>query len=177
MSTHNISLAPTPNHHVKTCCHIAATLQIVAITLCAFAILYAIFSSIRCLCRRHIGSHNMPSPPELSGLDPALIATLPMYQYTRQGKGDEPAPDCTICLNDLDEGDAVRLLPVCMHLFHRDCIDLWLEKNNTCPVCRSRVIGGLEKDDEELSHWMPKDTNLIPMQALSPTTDAQLVPL
>ena len=35
---------------------------------------------------------------------------------------------------------------------------------------------GLE-EDEELSPWMPKDTSLIPLQALSPNTEGQLISL
>ena len=30
----------------------------------------------------------------------------------------------------------LRLLTVCYHVFHHDCIDLWLRSQSTCPVCR-----------------------------------------
>ncbi|KAF3341453.1 RING-H2 finger protein ATL39-like protein [Carex littledalei] len=131
-------MAPPPKRSVKS--DMAGTLQTIGITVCVFVILYTIVTCIRRIRRRRMESYNMPSPPEPSSLDPTQIASLPTNQYTRRGKEDEPASDCTICLNEVDEGDAVRVLPVCLHLFHKDCIDLWLEKNNTCPVCRTGVI-------------------------------------
>ncbi|KAL3623859.1 hypothetical protein CASFOL_032675 [Castilleja foliolosa] len=49
------------------------------------------------------------------------------------------APDCAICLDSFREGDLCWRIPVCKHLFHADCVDRWIRKNPTCPVCRSRV--------------------------------------
>ena len=42
---------------------------------------------------------------------------------------------CSICLSDFEKGQMVRSLP-CFHLFHRHCIDRWLESNKQCPVCQ-----------------------------------------
>lgn len=39
---------------------------------------------------------------------------------------------CTICLS---ETECDRQL-YCGHSFHNECIEKWLEKNNTCPNCR-----------------------------------------
>ena len=57
---------------------------------------------------------------------------------------DENAFDqeaCCICLSDYDTGDEVRVL-ACDHSYHTECIDQWLERNNTCPLC-SRSITDL----------------------------------
>jgi len=47
-------------------------------------------------------------------------------------------PDsCTICLDDLNEEDMVRILPCpCRYFFHKDCIDPWLLDNGSCPTCK-----------------------------------------
>jgi hypothetical protein len=43
---------------------------------------------------------------------------------------------CAVCLEDVQRGETVRRLPACGHLFHKDCIDMWLHSHTTCPLCR-----------------------------------------
>eukprot|EP00899_Mesostigma_viride_P014981 jgi/Mesvir1/23484/Mv22332-RA.1 len=43
---------------------------------------------------------------------------------------------CSICLEELQEGDVMRTLP-CVHAFHIACIDPWLRQQAACPVCKS----------------------------------------
>jgi len=43
---------------------------------------------------------------------------------------------CPVCLIHFDEDCLVKELPKCRHCFHADCIIPWLEKTNTCPLCR-----------------------------------------
>lgn len=33
-----------------------------------------------------------------------------------------------------------RKLPNCGHVFHAECIDMWLHSHSTCPVCRDPVV-------------------------------------
>ena len=42
---------------------------------------------------------------------------------------------CTICLEDIEE-DKIRL--PCDHVYHGNCIQQWLRKKRTCPICRSK---------------------------------------
>ena len=50
-------------------------------------------------------------------------------------KGQLEFPNCCICLSEINSGENTVLLP-CGHLFHKDCCFTWLNKNNTCPICR-----------------------------------------
>uniref|UniRef100_A0A182R4X3 RING-type domain-containing protein n=1 Tax=Anopheles funestus TaxID=62324 RepID=A0A182R4X3_ANOFN len=45
-------------------------------------------------------------------------------------------PECSICLEQIDPS-ACKNLQLCVHQFHRLCIDRWLEEKKCCPVCRS----------------------------------------
>ncbi|KAL6205495.1 PREDICTED: NEP1-interacting protein-like 2 isoform X1 [Fragaria vesca subsp. vesca] len=46
---------------------------------------------------------------------------------------------CSICLQELEDGEYTRELPICRHLFHLACIDLWLRRQGSCPMCRVLV--------------------------------------
>ncbi|PIN18220.1 hypothetical protein CDL12_09115 [Handroanthus impetiginosus] len=68
---------------------------------------------------------------------PAAVALLPDVAYSA---ADFPRmSDCAICLDSFREGDECRKIPVCKHLFHAKCVDRWIRKMPTCPVCRTRV--------------------------------------
>ncbi|KAF8409003.1 hypothetical protein HHK36_005074 [Tetracentron sinense] len=73
--------------------------------------------------------------PPNTGLDPSIIASLPVFRYNKTGMIDE----CAVCLSALEEEEMARLLPNCKHMFHVACIDKWLSSNSTCPICRTRA--------------------------------------
>ncbi|XP_072953555.1 RING-H2 finger protein ATL46-like [Typha angustifolia] len=70
-----------------------------------------------------------------SGLDQAVIDALPVFLY-RELLGPKDPFDCAVCLCEFAQEDKLRLLPVCGHAFHINCIDTWLLSNSTCPLCR-----------------------------------------
>lgn len=52
---------------------------------------------------------------------------------------DEDDGLCAICLEEFEEGQEVRPL-ACRHLYHRSCIDPWLQSSsNCCPLCKREV--------------------------------------
>lgn len=73
-----------------------------------------------------------------SGLDQAFIDALPVFFYKEIIGLKEPF-DCAVCLCEFLEQDKLRLLPVCNHAFHIECIDTWLLSNSTCPLCRGTL--------------------------------------
>ena len=52
------------------------------------------------------------------------------------GTDDQGQLGCSICTEDFNKGEEVRLLP-CNHKFHPICVDPWLlNVSGTCPLCR-----------------------------------------
>lgn len=46
--------------------------------------------------------------------------------------------ECPICLDDLPiEGENKKL--ICGHVFHKKCIDIWLNISTICPLCRTPI--------------------------------------
>ncbi|KAL9157586.1 hypothetical protein ABFS82_08G014200 [Erythranthe guttata] len=74
-----------------------------------------------------------------SGLDQAFIDALPVFSYKEVVGPKEPF-DCPVCLCEFTETDQLRLLPMCSHAFHINCIDTWLLSNSTCPLCRATLF-------------------------------------
>lgn len=85
------------------------------------------------------------------GIDEATLDSYPRMVYSEkvfrssksEGKGDLEAEDkscCSICLSDYTESEVVRVMPDCGHMFHAVCIDQWLRRHATCPLCRTSPI-------------------------------------
>jgi RING-H2 zinc finger protein RHA1 len=46
-----------------------------------------------------------------------------------------------VCLSGVCGGDEVRRLSNCRHVFHRACLDRWMDHDQrTCPLCRAPLI-------------------------------------
>ncbi|KAL0489957.1 E3 ubiquitin-protein ligase [Acrasis kona] len=52
---------------------------------------------------------------------------------------------CPICLEAMEEGQQVKGLENCSHLFHKICIDMWLARSNSCAVCNCTVFYNLDE--------------------------------
>jgi len=55
-----------------------------------------------------------------------------------QGDPDfQEQPSCSICLEDFSmPGRPVARTKGCRHIFHKQCLQGWLQVNRTCPLCR-----------------------------------------
>ncbi|KAI3926126.1 hypothetical protein MKW98_028262 [Papaver atlanticum] len=60
---------------------------------------------------------------------------------------------CTVCLKHVKIMDEIRELPNCCHVFHKECLDMWIDQYHfTCPLCRAKLDSaqghlGYDEDD------------------------------
>lgn len=68
---------------------------------------------------------------------------------------------CAICIDEFQNYEHVILLPRCQHIYHIECIELWLlnRKSNICPLCKLEVL-------EQKNHNKQKAINTIEQQLL-----------
>lgn len=49
---------------------------------------------------------------------------------------DSDVIDCVICMNPLDLELRNYMIAPCDHVFHRECLEEWMEVKMECPTCR-----------------------------------------
>ncbi|XP_015867601.3 putative RING-H2 finger protein ATL53 [Ziziphus jujuba] len=132
-------------------------------TICIVIMLFAYLRIIKTFCNnisrnqdgRRLLNVSNPDDPSLQfhshGLDFSFVHSLPITQFKKdnQGKSEmaQSNMDCAVCLGEFEEGEWLRHLTNCKHVFHISCIDTWCLTNSNCPICRSEVYGlGLDHE-------------------------------
>jgi len=87
--------------------------------------------------------------PNFHPASAAVRNRLPQTIVGKEDLMDESNQECAICLETQRLGAKVTKLP-CAHIFCNDCVRSWLEKNNTCPVCRFELPTGNPDYDNKL---------------------------
>ncbi|OEL36623.1 hypothetical protein BAE44_0002359 [Dichanthelium oligosanthes] len=117
------------------------------------------------------------------GLEPLVIAAIPTMKYNCEAfhsKDDAQQLNnlmiicfnrCSICLGEYKEREILRIIPTCHHNFHLACLDLWLQKQATCPICRVSL--------KELQAAMPSACSIqqlptVPEDSATPTRQCVL---
>lgn len=73
------------------------------------------------------------------GLQHSIINSITVCKYKRD-EGLVEGTECSVCLNEFQEEEMLRLLPKCNHAFHIPCIDTWLRSHTNCPLCRASIV-------------------------------------
>ncbi|KAL6888167.1 hypothetical protein ACP4OV_009193 [Aristida adscensionis] len=99
----------------------------------------------------HAGGSRTTAPPAAAGsaagctcapVGAAAADVPPAFAY-------EGGALCAVCLEDVGDGEVVRRLPACGHVFHVECVDMWLRSHSTCPrvpVRRPLAAAGRRED-------------------------------
>ncbi|KAI3699335.1 hypothetical protein L2E82_43577 [Cichorium intybus] len=82
--------------------------------------------------------HNIFDIGGSKGMAEYSVEKIPKVAITRDNDVDESGErvSCSVCLQDFQLGETVRSLPQCHHMFHLPCIDKWLVRHGSCPLCR-----------------------------------------
>lgn len=75
--------------------------------------------------------------------DPVIVAPtreqIDAATSLRQAATGDEERTCAICQENQTSGQAIRRVNHCTHEFHKNCVDLWFERNVRCPVCRHDI--------------------------------------
>lgn len=146
---------------------------VIVITVMFFVIFVMIFGSIFCR-RSNAQFYTRPSVFQSTdadaearvvrirmntarGLDVEAIESFPTFLYSevkavRIGKG---GVECAVCLCEFEDDETLRLMPPCCHVFHADCVDVWLSDHSTCPLCRADLVLNQQGDESCESYLVP----------------------
>ncbi|KAH7669596.1 Zinc finger RING/FYVE/PHD-type protein [Dioscorea alata] len=110
------------------------------ITTAILLVSYYLYVVKCCRRRREMIGRWRESPCMNQGLTEQAIQAIPIIQFRADRSSFH---ECSVCLNEFQEDERLKILPHCFHVFHMDCIDTWLQSNSNCPVCR----GGISSRD------------------------------
>lgn len=83
-------------------------------------------------------------PRPLSHAIEAIKKQLPVTEYKLL---DDKEDQCAVCLNAMEAKQLTRELRNCSHVFHKQCLDAWIDNSNvTCPLCRADLLYENEVD-------------------------------
>ncbi|KAM0949254.1 putative chromatin regulator PHD family [Dioscorea sansibarensis] len=70
------------------------------------------------------------------------ILQVATYRDIVAADAGEEGPTCAVCLNQVRSRDRVWELRNCSHIFHKRCLDRWLDHDDqfTCPLCRAPLL-------------------------------------
>ncbi|XP_055060344.1 RING finger protein 150a isoform X3 [Misgurnus anguillicaudatus] len=94
-------------------------------------------------------------------------------------KGDKETEsdfdNCAVCIEDYKPNDVVRTLP-CRHVFHKNCVDPWLQDHRTCPMCKMNILKALGiQPDTDCYDDIPQDYESFGGPPTNPVTEASEV--
>ncbi|KMZ66477.1 E3 ubiquitin-protein ligase, ATL family [Zostera marina] len=74
------------------------------------------------------------------GLHPVILNSFPVLLCSSSVEKLKDCGNlCSICLSEFSGEETFRLITVCNHAFHTECIDMWFLSHVTCPVCRCNL--------------------------------------
>ena len=80
---------------------------------------------------------------------------------------------CPICLVSFQPNEIAFRLP-CKHLFHKSCLDPWLQKNRTCACCRLDLEKHFKESQQTIKDKPTKQRTLSSNKPSNPPTEVYI---
>ncbi|KAI3784260.1 hypothetical protein L1987_43355 [Smallanthus sonchifolius] len=144
---------PAPSPYTVNKSFDANVVMVLSVLLCALVCSLGLNSIIRCALRcsslfRSESTTSQDSTPTRlanTGIKKKALNTFPTVRYWEGLKLPGLDKECAICLSDFVSEEQVKILPICSHGFHVQCVDKWLGSHSSCPTCRHSLIEICEK--------------------------------
>lgn len=102
----------------------------------------AVLSTVACFCsclivvsRMLIVSRDSVRDPRREGAsEEEITSNTETLDFSPDQFPDQADARCVVCLGDYEQEDKLRRL-ACGHIFHVECVDEWLKRHKTCPLC------------------------------------------
>lgn len=81
------------------------------------------------------GTRNRKEKRSRNGDSSTIIAV-------HEENAERPSIDCVICHNPIDIADKRQyMIAPCDHIFHKSCLEQWMDVKMECPICRTNLPG------------------------------------
>ncbi|KAF8104619.1 hypothetical protein N665_0171s0120 [Sinapis alba] len=87
------------------------------------------------------------------GRSPASKSSVESMPRVVIGEDKETGGGCPICLEEWSEGDVAAEMP-CKHKFHSKCVEEWLGRRATCPLCRYDMPVEEVEEEKKVGVWI-----------------------
>ncbi|PON83675.1 43kDa postsynaptic protein [Trema orientale] len=77
-------------------------------------------------------------------------STRALSSSSSSSSGSADGVNCIVCMNGIDGRQEVRVPFNCRHVFHRECLDAWVDQGQaTCPLCRSKLLPSTSQNHDD----------------------------
>ncbi|KAM5555416.1 brassinosteroid-responsive RING protein 1-like [Rosa sericea] len=84
---------------------------------------------------------------------------LPVIRF--EDIAGDPPESCAVCLYEFEGSEEIRCLTNCKHIFHRACLDRWMDHDQkTCPLCRTAFVPDEASEEFNRRLWAAAESEL-----------------